>query len=233
MKIAVIAFLGIILIGAGLGITLLIYTIVRKFSKESPELGLARRGRIVVPSDSTLAMWGGQLIPNEYMMDLAESNIFTGLEKVILGELSLRYGDRFRLLYKVDAKRLVKVRPGLFLKDSDLLRAVDTLRADYVVCTDTGGYKPVIVVMLWDGDPRAINNKKVCEYRSLDRRRLHTEDQINKWALAGILSGCGIPVFYVSWKTIEIQITPEGLKVEDILQEELSNAIGSVDFDLR
>lgn len=228
-----IVFNGFVILGMVVFVVGLIILLVRVSRK--PRLGangIPAIKKIVCPSDSKLREWGFQLVPNNFMLDPAEANLLSALQGMVLGYLSMRYGDRFTVLRKVPAKQLFATRGGCSVEDVELLQVINELVADFVVCSDVGSTTPVFAVMMWDGYPQAMANRGIIEYQHLDRKWLLSEEQHRKWTLAGIMQYAGIPVLYAD-SSVASKIARWNKDGSDVsLQEELTCAIGSIDLRL-
>lgn len=200
-----------------------IYMLARKVERKNADFSIPGRNQVYVPSSSTLETWNGQLEPAN-LMDLDERVVFRNLRKAIMGELSLRFGDRFSLLYKVPLSLLLKERREVV--DGELRLLIHQSVVDYLICVEGTKIIPALALFVWNGTKAVFKEGTVVPFSEISRRMLFGAEDIRSWTIAGILQGAGVPTYFVERDSLEVLVTNDGESVLiDRLEADLKNAL--------
>jgi len=211
-----------------LAIIFIVYKTTRRIERKNADISFFLRDKVYLPSQRTFETWRGQLQPIN-MMDLDERIVYKNLQKAIMGELSLRYGDRFSLHYKFPLSLLLQERQNVV--DGELRLLLQQSVVDFLICVAGTSVVPAVAIFVWNGSKEPFVNSSVVPFTGFDRRMLHDSEDIRTWAIAGILQGSGVPTFFAERDAMKVLYDTKGeVDFIDSLSVDLQNAMQTCNY---
>jgi hypothetical protein len=174
------------------------------------------------PTKQRISRWT-EVLQSRSLMDFQETAIYDFLERTLVNDLSMDFGDQFTVLVKVPSSSIVNFQPGTL--PALPVEIIRRSMVDYLICTRFGPLVPHTAFILWTGESAFLGGSRTARFGDVKEQSSFTSVDWDKWILAGLLEAAGINVYLVS--SDESSLSENGLSMDFIekLERDLNSAL--------